>query len=255
MGTLQLNFETTIHYQLIQEDLSGPFLVFLHEGLGCSAMWMDFARNLCDACQCPGLVYDRQGYGNSSFLTQKRTLRYLHDYAFNELPQIIHAIIPDRPYILIGHSDGGSISLLSGARKPALLKAIITEAAHVFVESVTLEGIKVATDAFNHGKLNGLFKYHGKKTRPLFNAWSDTWLSPEFKHWNIEKDIHPVESPLLVIQGIDDQYGTKKQVDAICSNVSGIAQPCMIDACGHAPHSEQSEQVIIAISDFIRRLP
>jgi len=254
VGTLQLNSKTTIHYERIQDHLTGPVLIFLHEGLGCSAMWMDFAKKLCEVCQYPGLIYDRMGYGKSSFLTHERTIDYLHEYARDELPKIIDSTIPGRPYILIGHSDGGSISLLFGAQKPLLLKSVVTMAAHVFVEPVTLEGIKIATKAFDQGKLSGLFKYHGEKTTSIFNAWSETWLSPEFKYWNIEKDIHPIDSPLLVIQGIDDQYGTQKQVDSICSNVSGNAQAHMIKDCGHSPHSEQPEHVINIISAFITTL-
>src|SRR5262249_41801836 len=48
------------------DGLDRTTLVFLHEGLGCIEMWRDFPQNLCDATRCPGVVYDRTGYGGSS---------------------------------------------------------------------------------------------------------------------------------------------------------------------------------------------
>ena len=142
MAFFKLDIDQTIYYELIPGDKNRPFLVFLHEGLGCCAMWKSFAQTLCENTQCPGLMYDRLGYGQSSTLAQIRTIDYMNRYALDELPKLLKAAIPDRPFILIGHSDGGTISLIFGAQKPPLLKAIITEAAHVFVESETIEGIK-----------------------------------------------------------------------------------------------------------------
>lgn len=252
MGRLNLDKDRTLYYETIPGNPALPVLIFLHEGLGCTAMWDGFAKQLCEKTRCPGLIYDRQGYGRSSALTTPRTIRYLHDYANDELPQVIDMGIGDHPYLLIGHSDGGSIALIHGARKPPHLRGIITEAAHVFVEPVTLEGIRRATHAFARGKLKGLYKFHGDKTEQIFYAWSDTWLSPEFKFWNIEDLLPDIEIPLLVIQGEDDQYGTIKQVDAICSQVSGNAASAMIETCGHAPHSDQPDKVIAAMATFIQ---
>ena len=38
-----------------------PTLVFLHEGLGCVALWRDFPENLCQATGLNGFIYSRQG--------------------------------------------------------------------------------------------------------------------------------------------------------------------------------------------------
>jgi pimeloyl-ACP methyl ester carboxylesterase len=42
---LQLG-EESLYYETIEGDASRPVLVFLHEGLGCAAMWKDFPRRL-----------------------------------------------------------------------------------------------------------------------------------------------------------------------------------------------------------------
>ncbi len=251
---LKLGPNRTLYYEYLDQAPDRPVLVFLHEGLGCIQMWKGFCRSLCRLTRCSGLMYDRLGYGRSSSLVSPRTTGYLHEYALEELPVLLDTLIPGRPYILIGHSDGGSISLIHAAQNPAHLTGIITEAAHVFVEEITLEGIKNATVAYKKGKLKGLAAYHGEKTDLLFRAWSDTWLSDAFKSWNIESLLADIKTPLLVIQGEDDQYGTQDQVTAITSQTAGPARPCMIPDCGHAPHADQPEAVALAMNEFIRGL-
>ncbi|MBU1565211.1 MAG: alpha/beta hydrolase [Proteobacteria bacterium] len=254
MSTLHLKSGQEIYYRLISGDENNLYLVFLHEGLGCTAMWKDFPDQLCRMTNCPGLVYDRSGYGKSSPLQHSRTIHYLHDYALGELPEVLEKTLLGKAFVLIGHSDGGSISLIFGAEKSPHLKAIITEAAHVFVEPETLRGIESAVEAYEEGHFRGLFKYHGEKTGGLFQAWATTWLSEWFKSWNIEYLLPSIECPLLILQGSGDQYGTERQVESIVAKSSGIAVPVFVENCGHAPHQEQSERVLQILADYIGQL-
>jgi pimeloyl-ACP methyl ester carboxylesterase len=254
MPTLFFNETDQIYYAMIEGNPDHPALVFLHEGLGSHAMWKGFPQQLCRKTGCPGLVYDHVGHGKSSPLTSARTTHYIHDAALKELPRVIEHCIPRRSYLLIGHSDGGSISLIFGAERPALLKGIITEAAHVFVEPITVEGIRRADAAFRKGELTGLIKYHGRKTESLFRAWADTWLSDRFQCWNIEVLLPSIQCPILAIQGREDQYGTKRQVSSIVSQSSGRAIPALLDNCGHSPHQEMPETVLAIMSGFIKQV-
>lgn len=243
-----------LYHEWIDGDAARPVLVFLHEGLGCVSMWKDFPRWLCAATGCPGLMYDRQGYGRSGPLSRARTIHYLHDYALNELPAVLAVLMPDRDYILFGHSDGGSIALLHGAERPARLRGIVTEAAHVFAEEITFKGIDDAVDAWQEGKLQrALRRHHGDKTAPIFYAWADTWRMPGFKDWNIEYALPSIACPVLAIQGRDDQYGTPAQLDAIVAGAQD-ADSVLLDRCGHAPHAEQPDNVRELMAAFIGRL-
>ncbi len=197
------------------------------------------------------MLYDRAGYGRSSPISSARTIHYLHDYALNELPEVVNALIPGRPHILVGHSDGGSISLIYGAERSPLLRGIITEAAHVFVETETINGIREADEAFGQGKFGALYKYHGEKTRTLFKAWSETWLSKWFRHWNIEYLLPSITCPILATQGMDDQYGTEHQINTIVAQSSGRCESRLVENCGHAPHRERPDKMIEIISRFI----
>ena len=254
MKPLKLSDRRMIHYRMIEGNPDSQCLVFLHEGLGCDAMWHDFPDRLCERTGYSGLIYDRQGYGRSSPLTEERTIHYLHRYALEELPAVIHAAIPDRPYILIGHSDGGSISLISAADRPARLRGIVVEAPHILAEPETVAGVRKADEAFESGKLKGLQKYHGEKTRRMFKAWSQTWLDEKFAHWDIRYLLPSITCPVLVIQGRGDHYGTAGQVDPIVSTSSGPAESFWVEDCGHAPHLEHPEAVIEKISGFVTKI-
>ncbi len=251
---LVINENHRLYYHLFQGDTTLPYLVFLHEGLGCTDMWHDFPELLCKTTGCPGLVYDRLGYGKSSPLKKSRTVHYLHTYALQELPHILDKVIPQTPFILIGHSDGGSIGLIFAAERPPFLKALITEAAHVFVDNKTIAGIRSADKAWNKGKLRGLAKYHGEKTDTLFKAWSETWLTKWFKHWNIEYLLPSIEVPVLVIQGENDQYGSTDQVKSIASKTSGYAQMKIVENSSHIPHLEAQPIVLALMSDFVAQV-
>jgi pimeloyl-ACP methyl ester carboxylesterase len=250
MATLELGCDEYLYYELLAGDRQKPHLVFLHEGLGCTAMWRNFPRLLCEITGCPGLVYDRPGFGRSSPYAVPRTINYLHRDALTWLPAVIAKLLPDAPYFLVGHSDGGSIALIHASERPALLQGIITEAAHVFVEEETLAGIRVAAEAFAAGRLQGLFTYHGEKTEAVFRAWSDTWLSGFFRHWNIEYLLPSIECPILAVQGAEDQYGTVAQVDAIATKAPDT-QKAMVAACGHVPHKERTDVVLKLMADFL----
>ena len=242
-----------LHYELIEGDVAKPLLVFLHEGLGCIAMWKGFPERLCAATGCAGLVYDRQGYGLSSPQPAPRTIHYLHQYALFELPALLRHLAPGRDHIVVGHSDGGSIALIYAAGRPAGLRAVVTAAAHVFVEDVTLDGIRTAVEAHADGKLRGLARYHGDKAGQVFTSWADTWLALPFKHWNIEYLLPAIACPLLAVQGSGDQYGTQAQLDAIESATPGARQ-LLLPGCGHSPHLEQSEATVQAMAAFINPL-
>ena len=252
MAMLQTRDGNQLYYEWIAGDDSRPCLLFLHEGLGCTAMWGHFPQHLCTETGLAGLSYDRLGHGKSSAFTATRSKKYLQESALQELPEVLASLLPSREYILVGHSDGGSIGLIHAAQKPIRLCALITEAAHVFVEPVTLDGIRKAVQAYRSGKLRGLHHFHGEKTESVFNAWHETWLSDWFQNWNIEDMLPAIRCPVLILQGADDQYGTRRQIESIASDIAS-AEGVMIEGCGHSPHREKEHVVVELMTEFIKR--
>ncbi len=232
-----------------------PVLVFLHEGLGSIAQWRDFPAALVAATGLPALIYERWGFGRSEPLHLPRPRDYLVREAETALPEVLAACGIERP-ILVGHSDGGTIALLYAAAFPERPLACITEAAHVFVEAETLEGIGAAAEAWETTDFRDrLTRYHGGRTDSVFRGWTETWLRQDFRDWNMVGRLPDIVCPLLVIQGADDEYGTAAQVEAIVEGASGPAEPYIVPDCGHVPHQQQREAVLEAMKGFVENLP
>lgn len=228
-----------------------PTLVLLHEGLGCCALWRAFPSALARCTGLPVLAYSRAGYGRSSPGQRPLPLDYHAIEALEVLPKVLAAAGISRP-VLIGHSDGGTIALIYAASAAAQPLAVVTMAAHVFNEEVTLRGIEAAREAFTSTDLRQrLSVYHGDNVDGAFWGWCDAWLSPLFRDWNVEEVLPAISCPVLVIQGADDHYGTVAQVEAIAGQVSGPARRLILSQCGHAPHLEQPEEACAAIAEFL----
>ena len=231
---------------------TGPILVFLHEGLGSIGQWGAFPAQLCARTGLPGLVYERWGYGRSDPLTGPRPDDYLHREAQDSLPEVLAACGITDPPILFGHSDGGSIALLFAATWPERTRAVVSEAAHVFVEEVCLAGIRVARDVYERGSLrDGLRRHHGDNTDSMFRGWCDTWLRPDYRDWNMAAELRRITCPALIIQGEDDEYGTYAQVETIAAGVSGPAEILWLPGCAHVPHQQAREAVLATAARFI----
>ena len=230
-------------------------LVFLHEGLGCVAMWRDFPARLAEATGCGALVFSRLGYGRSDACSLPRPISFMHEEGLNVMPSFLDAA-DIKACILIGHSDGGSISIIYAGGTPALpLKGLITEAAHVFCEELSVKSIREAKDQYLNGDLRKkLAKYHGDNVDCAFWGWNGAWLDPEFMQWNLEEFLPGIKVPTLAIQGEQDQYGTPAQLEAIARQAGGKIEALMLSDCAHAPHIEQTEATFQAMKEFILKI-
>ena len=164
----------------------GPTIVMLHEGLGSIALWKDFPQQLAARTGCGVLAYSRYGHGNSDKLMEKRPVHFMHHEGEVVLPELLSKLGIQQP-ILLGHSDGGSISLIFAGKYPEAVRALILEAPHVFVEDLTVASIaqaKVSYETTDLPRKLGRYHAHGDAT---FWGWNDIWLDPEFRAWNIEE--------------------------------------------------------------------
>lgn len=229
---------------------TGPTLVFLHEGLGSIGQWRDFPRKVSQATGLGAFVYSRAGYGKSDPLPMPRPVTYMHEEAAR-LPQILQtAGIGDA--ILVGHSDGASIAILYAAKHPC--RGLILEAPHVFTEEAGLRSIEKAREAYENGELKPRLARWHQDVDAAFWGWNGPWLHPDFRAWNIEASLPDIGAPILVIQGVDDEYGTRAQVDAIAGKARRV-QTLLLDKCGHAPHKDQPEATLQAMTRFVQSLP
>ena len=239
-------------------------LVFLHEGLGSVAMWRDWPAQLCQRLGCGGLVYSRQGYGQSDPVPDVRgpsletagqrrgRLRpdYMHREALEVLPALLQRLEIDHP-VLLGHSDGGTIALIHASHFD--VAGCVVMAPHVMVEDISIQAINAARHAFENGPLRQRLTPYHADVDCAFWQWNDVWLSQAFRAFDIRPELSRIQAPLLAIQGENDPYGTMAQIDDIAKAVPH-AQLLKLPECGHSPHRDQPETVAQAVQAFMQGL-
>jgi pimeloyl-ACP methyl ester carboxylesterase len=227
-------------------------IVFLHEGLGSVAMWRDWPAQVCAATGRAGIVYSRRGYGASDPVpdvrgTGRLAPDYLHREAWEVLPALLEQLQLREP-VLLGHSDGGSIALLHAARHA--VAACVVMAPHVIVEDVSVRSIEEARDAYLQGGLRErLARYH-QDVDGAFWQWNDVWLSAGFRPFDIRPECRGITAPVLALQGLDDPYGTLRQIEEIAPTAGPFTMHA-IPACGHSPHRDQPGVATRLIADFL----
>ena len=244
-----------VEYRMLLGDaMTQPTLVFLHEGLGCVSLWRDFPDKVARRLGARALVYSRPGYGQSDGLTVKRTPHFMHEEALELLPELLDRMRIVRP-LLVGHSDGASIALIHAAAAGRPVSGLVVMAPHVFVEDVCLESIARVRGTYADGNLRARLAKHHAHVDDAFLGWADTWLLPEFRAWTIESLVGQIGTPMLAIQGEDDEYGTLTQLDRIEARAKGPVRRLVLPNCGHSPHRDQETAVIDAIVGFVAGLP
>lgn len=240
-------------------------LVFLHEGLGSVAQWtarmrgtggIDVPAHLAEATGRAAIVYDRLGFGGSDALPADRQPGYLYHEAGEVLPWVLDGAGIGAA-VLIGHSDGASIALLFAARHGQRAAGIVSEAAHVIIEDLTLEGIRRARAAYHapDSKLRAaLARHHGAKADHTFRNWADVWLDPAFAAFDMTDELPRIRCPVLAIQGDGDEYGSPDQLTAIAAGVAGPVDTWLVPDCGHVPHFQAHDRVLPRIVDFLESL-
>lgn len=226
-------------------------LVLLHEGLGSARLWRELPQRLHDVTGRRVVAYSRHGHGASPPPPVPRDPSFFELEARVVLPELLRELGAERP-ILVGHSDGASIALLHAAEHPVTGLALI--APHVFVEEVTASAIRETRERYRDGDLRERMSRHHADPDAAFWGWCDVWLDPAFRDWDIAAAAAEVTCPTLLLQGVDDPYGSLAQLDRIAERLPGACDRRHLPG-GHSPHLEAEAETLAALEDFCRPLP
>lgn len=231
-----------------------PTIVLLHEGLGCVAQWKSFPEALARATGMGVFAYSRAGYGQSDLADVPRAVSYMTEEAVDVLPHVLDQIGFERG-ILFGHSDGGSIAAIyAGSVSDPRVRGAVVIAPHFYNEDVGLKSIAAAKIAYQSTNMREkLARYH-RDPDHTFTSWSDVWLNPDYKDWDVSDVIDHLRIPVLAVQGRLDQYGTLAQIRDIEERSYAPVELLILDDCGHSPHLEKPELLLEGATDFIKRL-
>jgi pimeloyl-ACP methyl ester carboxylesterase len=230
-----------------------PTLVVLHEGLGCVGLWGDFPDKLAQATGAGVFVYSRAGYGQSSPAKLPRPLDYMSIEAHETLAPLLDAI-GFRRGLLVGHSDGASISAIyAGSIQDHRVRGLVLIAPHFFTEDEGIASIANAEKAYETTDLREkLARWHADPDN-AFRGWNEAWLDPKFREWDITTELAYIRVPILIVQGEGDQYGTMKQIAVAQEECYCPVDVEVLDA-KHAPHREAPDEMLKVVADFANRL-
>lgn len=229
-------------------------LVLLHEGLGCLAQWRDFPQALSQATGWGVVAYSRAGYGQSDLADLPRPMDYMTREAMDVLPQVLDQI-GFQHGILMGHSDGATIAAIyAGSTEDHRVRGLVLMAPHFFTEAMGLAEIAKIKEVYAKGELAPKMARFHRDPDHTFRGWNDAWLDPAFKDWNVGEVIDYLRIPILALQGRNDAYGTLAQIDEVSDRAYCPVDVEILEDCGHAPHRDQPEKTLAAVTEFALRL-
>lgn len=245
--------EAELEYRMIGPGPSdAPTIVMLHEGLGSVGLWGDFPEKLQAATGAGVFVYSRAGYGSSSPVTLPRPLDYMHREALDVLPSLLD-LIGFRRGILLGHSDGASIAAIyAGGVQDHRLRGVVMIAPHFIVEDISVKSIAEIKTAYETTELRSKLKRWHQNVDNAFYGWNGAWLDPEFRNWDISDYLAYIRVPVALVQGLDDQYGTMRQVEIAREECYCPVDVTVIPGAAHSPHREAPGPTLEAVAQFAR---
>src|SRR4030081_2984384 len=249
-GTLRIG-ASDLEYRMIgPAPDQAPTLVMLHEGLGCTGLWGDFPDRLQAATSAGVFAYSRAGYGPSTPVKLPRPLDYMHVEALDVLPKLLDAI-GFRRGLLVGHSDGAAVAGgFAGRHQDPPLQGIALIAPQFIVEDISVTSIAGIKTAYETTNLKEKLSRWHKDVDNAFYGWNGAWLHPKFRNWDISEYLAYIRVPIAILQGVDDQYGTLRQVEIAQEECYCPVDVTVIPGAGHQPHREAPGATLDAISEF-----
>jgi pimeloyl-ACP methyl ester carboxylesterase len=249
-GFLRIN-ASDLEYRMIgPSPVEAPTIVMLHEGLGSAGLWGEFAEKLQAATGAGVFAYSRAGYGASTAVKLPRPIDYMHIEALDVLPKLLDAIGFQRG-LLCGHSDGASIAAIyAGAHQDHRLQGVVMIAPHFIVEDISVRSIAEIKQTYETTDLRAKLARWHKDVDNAFYGWNGAWLDPTFRDWDISEYLAYIRVPVAILQGVDDQYGTMRQVEIAQQECYCPVDVTIIPGAGHSPHREAPGPTLQAATEF-----
>ena len=177
-----------------------------------AGLWL-FPHRLQVATGAGIFVYSRAGYGASTAVELPRPLDYMHIEALQTLPEVLERI-GFRRGMLLGHSDGGSIAAIyAGAHQDHRVQGVAMIAPHFVVEDISVASIAAIKQAYETSNLKAKLARWHRDVDNAFYGWNGAWLDPQFRDWDISEYLAYIRVPVAILQGVDDEYGTIRQLE------------------------------------------
>jgi pimeloyl-ACP methyl ester carboxylesterase len=196
---------------------TGPAVIFLHHGLGTLSAWEEQIPVFAEA-GLRVIAYDRWGYGRSD-PRERLAVPYFKD-DLDDLLALFEALNIHKAS-LVGHSDGGTLSLYFAEGHPERVERMIIVAAHIYVEPKMVPGIEELRIALEQEPKfqEGMRRAHGGKWEQVFQNWYTAWVNEATLSWDMRPLLHRITCPVLVVQGLEDEHATPRHAEDLADAI------------------------------------
>ncbi len=228
----------------------GHPVVFLHHGLGSTPAW----RRQVPAFVETGyrvIVYDRWGYGRSDSRPQLDVPEFKDD--LDDL-QALLSTFDLQLVTLIGHSDGGTLALYFAEKHPEMVTALVTVAAHIYLETKMEPGILGIRQRFEGDQRFrlGMRGAHGEKYETVFWNWFNGWHTPAALSWDMRPILAQITCPALIVQGQEDEHATPQHAIDIAESIPD-AELWLVEGARHMLPQENAPAFNKKVIEFLKR--
>jgi len=258
MGSIVIA-ERTIQYRAVAGPAArGQRVLYVH-GTGCnSEVWMPHMQAIADA-HAP-VAIDLPGHGGSP----GRGFRGIADYAYFVV-ELARTLGWDR-FVMVGHSMGGAIALLTALHHPELLDGLVLvdTGARLRVSPALLRGSREAATAALTPVADRSWAYAGSTPQSVVDAVqkltapTDPWVT--YGDWiaddtfDVMSRVKDIRVPTLIVCGAEDRLTPVKYHEFLTAQISG-SRLTIIEGAGHWVFWEQPETFTQTVRGFLDSLP
>ncbi len=267
-----------VHYKMVGQD--GHAILLLHGFAASVFSWRKVMEPLSEAGKV--IAFDRPAFG----LTERPLpgeWGERNPYSPEAQADLTVALMDElgvEKAVLVGHSAGGSIAILTALRHGERVEALILEDASVYEPSGTPEWVQPLLRAWPLSRLGPLavrsITLWGEAA--IRTAWADPdkitvelisgYKKPlETENWdralwelvlasrplNLEERLDEVSVPVLVIAGENDRIVPVRNSERLAEELPH-AELAVIPNCGHVPHEECASQFLEVVGEFLGEL-
>jgi pimeloyl-ACP methyl ester carboxylesterase len=183
--------------------------------------------------------------------------------------------------VLVGHSAGGTVALLTALRYPERVEALVLEDAAIYenagtpawmrpflklplmdrlgplmVRSITLWGEAGIRAAWSDPDKITVELVSGYKKPLQAENWDRAlWELVLASHpLDLEQQLDELSLPALVITGEDDRIVSARNSERLAAELPA-AELVVIPDCGHVPHEERPAEFLEAVTEFLEDMP
>ena len=236
-------------------NVDGEAIVLVTHGLGSLESFEEIADGLATRFPHRRIVaYSRPGRGRSPALNHAVPGEDLASEASLVLPALMRAL-GIRSADFVGHSDGAAIAALAACLNPGLAGRLVAIAPQVFADAQFAR----ATDALpeEHRRI-GLSERLGAlhlDDAGAFRLWRAARQGLCAKPNAVLDRLEGLTAPILLVQGLRDEFGSSNQVSMIATRASGPVKWVLLQRDGHFVHLDNPGQMLDLIESHLATPP